>query len=140
MTNTAFNPTHIFILLTGEEVPVVVEERSDFVAFEADGTSWYTVMGPMSEWWSCRARVVTKVKEVRRLTVLPSHITRKKLEALVWKHTHEDFKGKREDGTKCVLHMETGVTYGTESWSLSKFTDSQLIAKLPRSVRENNGL
>lgn len=140
MTNTTFKPTHIFTLMTGDEIPVVVEERSDYVAFEWDGTSWYTVMGPMSEWWSCRARGLTKIKSVRPVMGLPAHMTRKKLEALLWKHTHEDFKGKREDGIKCVLHNEAGVTYGTESWSLSSFTDAQIIAKLPQSVRKNNGL
>lgn len=64
---------------------------------------------------------------------------RKKLEALVWKHTHADFKGKT-DGVKMVLHNEAGVTYGTESWPLSKFTDEQLIEKLPRKVRDAHGL
>lgn len=62
-----FKPTHIFTLKDGTEVPVVVEERSDFIAWEADGTSWYTVMGPLNTWWSCRNRNVTSIKSVREV-------------------------------------------------------------------------
>lgn len=65
-------------------------------------------------------------------------IERKKLEALVWKHTHRDFKGKREDGTKCVLHFSPSE--GTCSVTLSSLSDSQLRDKLPRKVREEMGL
>lgn len=36
-----FTATHIFTLLDGTEVSVNVEERCDFVASEADGTTWY---------------------------------------------------------------------------------------------------
>lgn len=69
---------------------------------------------------------------------------RQQLEALVWKHTHRDFRGKREDGTKVIL-VNTGAgpfrgqgSYGTESWPLSKLTDEQLCYQLPRSVREQH--
>lgn len=65
---------------------------------------------------------------------------RAKLERLVWKHTHSDFRGKHADGTKHVLHNQEGVTYGTESWPLSKFTEEQLLNKIPRKVREAEGL
>lgn len=61
---------------------------------------------------------------------------RKKAEALLWKHTHADFKGKI-DGVKMVLHNESGITYGTESWPISKFTDAQLLSKLPRRIRDD---
>lgn len=61
----SFTPTHVFVLKTGEEVQVAVEERSDFVAFEADGTAWHTVMGRDAKWWTCRSRKVTTIKEVR---------------------------------------------------------------------------
>lgn len=66
----------------------------------------------------------------------PLPLSRKKLEALVYKNTHADYRGRREDGTRCVLHMETGVTHGTESWPLSKFTEDQLLAKLPKKIRD----
>lgn len=62
---------------------------------------------------------------------------RQKLENLVWKHTHADFKGKMSDGTKCVLHNESKVTYGTESWPISRFSDEQLLNKLRKSIRDS---
>jgi hypothetical protein len=65
---------------------------------------------------------------------------RHKLEALVYRHTHRDFKGKMQDGTKTILHNESGVTYGTECWPLSKFTEQQLIGKLRAEVRAQHGL
>lgn len=59
---------------------------------------------------------------------------RKKLEALVWRHTHRDFRGVGDDGVRRVLHLNR-ATGGTESWPLSSFTDDELIAKLPQRVR-----
>lgn len=66
---------------------------------------------------------------------------RAQLEALVWKHTHRDYRGKRDDGTK-VINVNTGAgpfrgqgSYGTESWPLSSLTNEQLCYQLPRSVR-----
>jgi hypothetical protein len=70
---------------------------------------------------------------VEAMTMIP----RKKLEALVWKHTHSDFKGKALDGSKCVLHFVTNV--GTCSVAIKSFTDEELIAKLPARVRETLG-
>ncbi len=66
---------------------------------------------------------------------------RAQLEALVWKHTSSDYRGKREDGTKVIL-VNTGAgpfrghgSYGTEPWPLSSLTVEQLCYQLPRSVR-----
>jgi hypothetical protein len=61
---------------------------------------------------------------------------RKKLEALLYQSTHNDFKG---EGVKTVLHLNPR-TGGTEAWPLSKFTDAELIAKLPRRVRDLHNL
>lgn len=61
-------------------------------------------------------------------------MNRKKLEALVWKNTHADFKGKRPDGTREVLCWVPSV--GTTCLPLSSFTDRELLEKLPRRVRD----
>jgi hypothetical protein len=58
---------------------------------------------------------------------------RKKLEALLWKHTHRDFRGKLDDGSKTVL---MGTAQGTVSVCIARMTDAEIIAKLPRSIRE----
>jgi len=58
---------------------------------------------------------------------------RKQLESLVWRHTHRDFKGKREDGTRCVNHLVP--EYGTCSVPLASLTDAELLGKLPARVR-----
>ena len=39
------------------------------------------------------------------------------LAPLVWKATHPDFRGVREDGTRCVC-VQNPVIGGTESWPL----------------------
>jgi hypothetical protein len=59
-------------------------------------------------------------------------VPRKRLEALVWKHTHRDFRGKLEDGTKTVL---VGTPAGTCLIALTNMTDAELLAKLPARVR-----
>ena len=61
---------------------------------------------------------------------------RARLEALVWKHTHKDFKGVI-DGVRHCLHLNT-QRGGTESWPLSSFTVEQLIDKLPSKVRDSD--
>ena len=63
---------------------------------------------------------------------------RAKLERLVWRHKHSDFKGKRDDGTKCVLKFVTGV--GTSSVPVSSLTDDECLDMIPRKVREAEGL
>lgn len=57
--------------------------------------------------------------------------TRAKLEALVWRHTHRDFKGLI-DGIRTVLHLAPG---GTCVVALSSLTDAELFDKLPSRVR-----
>lgn len=63
-------------------------------------------------------------------------MTREKLEDLVWKHTHKDYKGIGEDGTRTVLHRS--CTHGTCIVPLSSLTEIQLQQKLPAKVRERN--
>lgn len=66
---------------------------------------------------------------------LPNGLTRKKLEALVWRNTHRDFRGTT-NGERNILHNEHKGN-GTELWFLSQFTDEQLMEKLPKAVRES---
>lgn len=63
---------------------------------------------------------------------------RAKLERLVWKHKHSDFRGKLEDGTKCVLKFVTGK--GTCSVPISSLTDDECIDMIPKKVREAEDL
>jgi len=58
---------------------------------------------------------------------------RKKLEALLWRHTHRDFRGKLDDGSKTVL---MGTAQGTVLVCIARMTDAEITAKLPRAVRE----
>lgn len=64
-----FKPTHVFVLLDGERIPVRTELRGDWVAFEANGNRWYTVMGLMDVWWTSinGARHVTRIAKVEKL-------------------------------------------------------------------------
>jgi len=62
-------------------------------------------------------------------------MTRDKLEALVWKLTHKDYRGTTE-GVRYVLHLSD--RYGTTSVPLSSLTELQLRDKLPRAVREEH--
>lgn len=64
-------------------------------------------------------------------TVTPVKLTRAKLEALVWRHTHRDFKGLI-DGVRTVLHLVRG---GGGAVPLSSLTDAELYDKLPSRVR-----
>lgn len=57
--------------------------------------------------------------------------TRKKLEALVWKHTHEDFRGTLGD-EKTVLTLRGGQ--GTCLVTLDGLTEVELLSKLPRKL------
>lgn len=59
-----FEANHIFVLHDGTQVPVAVELRGDYVAYEADGTSWYTVAGKNDVWWTCNERNVNTIKRV----------------------------------------------------------------------------
>lgn len=55
------------------------------------------------------------------------------LERLAWRFTHNDFKGKFDDGTRTML--ANGGAEGTILKSLSAFTDEELLEKIPGSVR-----
>ena len=59
-------------------------------------------------------------------------ITRKKLESLVYKHTHKDFKGKI-DGNRTIL---VGTPEGTCLVFLSSLTDEQLWSRVPQKVKD----
>lgn len=61
-------------------------------------------------------------------------MNRKRLESLLWKYTHPDFKGKREDGTRCVNHFVSA--HGTCSVPISSLSDEEIVAKLPKAGRE----
>ena len=62
-------------------------------------------------------------------------VYRKKIEALVWKYSHPDFKSKRADGTKVVNHNEHDGR-GTMSVSLASLTVEALYRKLPNAVKD----
>lgn len=61
---TAFTTTHEFHLLDGTIVHVQAELRGDWVAYEADGTCWYTVVGDTYPCWSCQARGAKSLRRV----------------------------------------------------------------------------
>ena len=48
--------------------------------------------------------------------------------ALIWKHTHRDFKGKWVDGTRCILILRPGE--GTCSVPLVCLTETEIADKL----------
>jgi hypothetical protein len=72
----------------------------------------------------------------RRLGQGGFQVTRRKLEALVRKHTHRDFKGGK-GADRTILAFVSGI--GTCQVWLSKMTDSELLERLPKSVRESLG-
>ena len=51
----------------------------------------------------------------------------------MWKHTHRDFKGTFEDGTRTI--MVGDPKRGTILKVLGTFTDDELRARLPASQR-----
>lgn len=59
-------------------------------------------------------------------------MTREQKLAAIWRTTHQDYKGKREDGTKCVLVLRLG---GTCSVPLSALTNEEIERKLPKGDR-----
>lgn len=58
-------------------------------------------------------------------------MNRKKLESFAWRFTHANFKGKRADGTRCVLQLIPNE--GTCSVPLASLTIPQLMAKIPKA-------
>lgn len=80
-------------------------------------------------------RLATQAARVIASEAFPK--ARAQLEALVWRHTHKDFRGTHADGTRTVLHLVNG---GTQLWALSSFPLETLVEKLPRKVRLELGL
>ena len=64
-------------------------------------------------------------------------MTRQKLEALVWRHKHRDFKGKNERGERTV--MRYFPEHGSCLVRLSDLTLGELLDELPRAVRSELG-
>jgi hypothetical protein len=54
-------------------------------------------------------------------------MTREQKLKLVWRHTHNDFKGKT-DGVKCILVYRQG----TVSVPLDDLTDQEIEERLPK--------
>lgn len=53
--------------------------------------------------------------------------------ALIWRHTHADYKGKRDDGTKCVLYFQPGS--GTTSCPIEALPQAVFDEKLADAKR-----
>jgi hypothetical protein len=64
MTSVEFKPTHEFHLFDDSFIYVMAELRGDWIAVEAEGTSWYTVCGDTHPEWVCSARGVNRVRKV----------------------------------------------------------------------------
>lgn len=60
-------------------------------------------------------------------------MTRDQQLTLIYRHTPRDYKGRREDGTRCILVFEPGV--GTCSVPLDSLTDAQVANKLAYALR-----
>ena len=58
---------------------------------------------------------------------------RRTKEAVVWRTTHADFRGTREDGTRVILVLRTG---GTTSVALSDLTEAELAEKHAYGTRK----
>jgi hypothetical protein len=65
VASSAFAPTHIVILHSGERVPV--RALGDWVADEEDGTTWTMNMDVLAPWWVCPKRNVRSVARVEEL-------------------------------------------------------------------------
>lgn len=64
-------------------------------------------------------------------------MTRTQLEALVWRETHRDYKGKRDDGKRCINHYLP--EHGTCSIALADLTLGELLDHLSSSLRAQHG-
>lgn len=73
-----------------------------------------------------------KRRSVKSSLNLLQRKNRKKLEFLVWKYTHSDYKGKWSDGSKYIMRGKDG---GSHLFSLDLLTDDALIAALPERIR-----
>lgn len=56
--------------------------------------------------------------------------TREQKLAFIWRDTHADFKGKREDGTRCIMVLREG---GSHSVPLESLTDAEIADRLPKA-------
>jgi hypothetical protein len=65
--------------------------------------------------------------EARKAFCAP--VTRDDKLRAIWRTTHADFKGKRDDGTRCILVLREG---GTHSVPLESLTDAEINDKLPK--------
>lgn len=61
--------------------------------------------------------------------------TRKEALRLIWRHTHRDFKGKLEDGTRSIL--VNGGAAGSILVELDKLSDAHIMRKLPYCARKD---
>lgn len=61
-----------------------------------------------------------------------TELTREKKLALIYRHTHRDFKGKL-NGEKSILVFRTGE--GTCLVTLNALTDAEIADKLPSALR-----
>ncbi len=60
-------------------------------------------------------------------------VPRRRLEDLVWRHTHRDGRSRRDGGTRCVLVLREPD--GTPAPSpLGALTDAELMKKLPSNI------
>lgn len=62
---------------------------------------------------------------------------RKKLEKLVWKHTHKDYRGSVKDHKSILINGSLIGEVGTILVPLVSLTDQQLLNQLPASIRED---
>lgn len=57
--------------------------------------------------------------------------TREKFQNKVWTHTHRDYRGKFEDGTKTILVYRQGTTLVP----ISALTDKEIADRLPADLK-----
>lgn len=61
-------------------------------------------------------------------------LTRDQQLALIYRHTHADYKG-RSNGYRCILVLRVG---GTHSVPLSDLTDAEIASKLPYAMHKED--
>lgn len=59
--------------------------------------------------------------------------TRKEALRLIWRHTHKDYKGRYENGTRSILVYEGG----TVLVEFDKLSDTHIMDKLPYCARKD---
>jgi len=58
--------------------------------------------------------------------------TLERLQRAAWTHTHRDFRGRFEDGTRTVLKWVNGV--GTTLVTIDELTREECLRKIPASA------